>query len=507
MFQQFGWGIHAYAEGGHLDNLDFQGNISFNNGGLSGGWHANILVGGTQHVATNPKLNANYTYNADYLSKNDLGYAAGCTSPDVTNNYLVGDQSLDINGCSSLLITGNSFVGPISGFSAVVLPEQYLLRLDAADGGEGLRPSQRLRGRPSQHRDLQLGPPEHGVRERQLDPLARRRLRGAQRRRLLRCACADRDLLRRLDHAADEQPLRRDPHRGRRTRSDRARVQRLRAPPGFGRRQPEPDPHLDGHVDRHRNADPDFAPADRDLDPDIDVHGRAADFDADPHPVEHRDGRPADVHSDPYPVEYEHAGSADGHIDPDRDSRSSDGHANAIEYDDTGSSDATPTRTATSVPPTATRTPSNTTTPVPPTATPTRTATSVPPTATRTPSNTTTAVPPTATPTRTATSVPPTATRTPSNTTTASVAADRHAHADAHGHLRASVRHADADTHGHLRASIRHADADTHGHLRASVRHADADADPHAHAHIAGSRRRLRRPRRTWSASRRRPAI
>ncbi len=105
-----------------MDNLDFQGNISFNNGGLSGGWHANILVGGTQNVAANPKLNSNYTYNADYASKNDLGYAAGCTSPDVTNNYLVGNQSLDVNGCSSLLITGNSFVGPISGFSQSSFP-------------------------------------------------------------------------------------------------------------------------------------------------------------------------------------------------------------------------------------------------------------------------------------------------------------------------------------------------------------------------------------------------
>ena len=122
MFQQFGWGIHAYGEGGHMDNLDFQGNISFNNGGLSGGWHANILVGGTQNVAANPKLNANYTYNSDYLSKNDLGYAAGCSSPNVTNNYFVGDQSLDVNGCSSLTLTGNSFVGPISGFSQSSFP-------------------------------------------------------------------------------------------------------------------------------------------------------------------------------------------------------------------------------------------------------------------------------------------------------------------------------------------------------------------------------------------------
>ena len=32
-------------EGGHLDNFDFQGNVSFNNGILSGSYHTNILVG------------------------------------------------------------------------------------------------------------------------------------------------------------------------------------------------------------------------------------------------------------------------------------------------------------------------------------------------------------------------------------------------------------------------------------------------------------------------------
>ena len=87
----------------------------------------------------------------------------------------------------------------------------------------------------------------------------------------------------------------------------------------------------------------------------------------------------------------------------------------------------TPTRTATSVPPTATRTPTRTATrtatSVPPTATrtptrtATRTATSVPPTATRTPTKTTTPKPPTATPTRTRT---PTATRTFTKTLTPS---------------------------------------------------------------------------------------
>jgi hypothetical protein len=122
IFQQFGWGIHAYAEGGHLDNLDFRGNVSFNNGGLSGGYHANILVGGLQ-VATSPRLVSNYTYNQEQENKNDVGYAAGCTSPSVTDNYFVSGQALDVNDCSSLTITGNTFYGSTSGFSQTAFPD------------------------------------------------------------------------------------------------------------------------------------------------------------------------------------------------------------------------------------------------------------------------------------------------------------------------------------------------------------------------------------------------
>jgi hypothetical protein len=122
IFEQFGWGIHAYGEGGHLDNLDFQGNISFNNGGLSGGYHSNILVGGTQNSATNPKLTSNYTYNFDQQNNNNLGYAAGCTSPKVIDNYFVSGDALDVNNCSSMTITGNTFYGSISGFSQSAFP-------------------------------------------------------------------------------------------------------------------------------------------------------------------------------------------------------------------------------------------------------------------------------------------------------------------------------------------------------------------------------------------------
>ena len=92
------------------------------------------------------------------------------------------------------------------------------------------------------------------------------------------------------------------------------------------------------------------------------------------------------------------------------------------------SSNPTPTKTHTPVPPTATFTftPTKTNTPVPPTATfsftPTKTNTPVPPTSTSTPTRTDTPVPPTATfsftPTKTNTPVPPTATFTSTATKT-----------------------------------------------------------------------------------------
>ena len=121
IFQQFGWGVHAYAEGGYLDNLDFQGNISFNNGGLAANWTANILVGGLR-LATSPRLINNTTYTQGQGGSNNLGYSAGCTNPTVTGNYFVSGQALKVVACSSMTITGNTFYGSTSGFSQAAFP-------------------------------------------------------------------------------------------------------------------------------------------------------------------------------------------------------------------------------------------------------------------------------------------------------------------------------------------------------------------------------------------------
>ncbi len=77
---------------------------------------------GTQNKATNPKLISNFTYNTAQGNKNDLGYSAGCTSPNITNNYFASGEALDVNNCSSLTITSNTFYGSTSGFSPSVFP-------------------------------------------------------------------------------------------------------------------------------------------------------------------------------------------------------------------------------------------------------------------------------------------------------------------------------------------------------------------------------------------------
>jgi hypothetical protein len=116
----FAVGIHAYTEGGYLDNIKLQGNTLFNNGALSliTGFTDNILVGGINRPANNPTWISNYTY-TPFLAggNNNLGYMAGCTNAGVTGNYFAAADALTIFNCTGLSMTGNTFYGSISGFT------------------------------------------------------------------------------------------------------------------------------------------------------------------------------------------------------------------------------------------------------------------------------------------------------------------------------------------------------------------------------------------------------
>jgi hypothetical protein len=119
----FSYGIHAYAEGGHLDNIDMEGNISFTNGSLSqvSGYAGNLLLGGLT-VAHNPKMISNYAYFPSGGKYTNLGYSAGCANATVTNNYFAGGQSFKLVACSGVTMTGNTFYGSWAGFSPSSYP-------------------------------------------------------------------------------------------------------------------------------------------------------------------------------------------------------------------------------------------------------------------------------------------------------------------------------------------------------------------------------------------------
>ena len=126
IFDQFGSGIHAYAEKGAISTLIFDGNIVFTNGSLSArsGYSRNILVGG-QTIAEGITLSSNVTYYPfSGGGGNMLGYEAGCTHSTVHDNIFAGPDSLTVNNCADVQVTGNEFIGSKpNGISQVKYPQ------------------------------------------------------------------------------------------------------------------------------------------------------------------------------------------------------------------------------------------------------------------------------------------------------------------------------------------------------------------------------------------------
>ena len=107
IFRQFGCGIHAYTEGGTLDDLYFEGNTAFNNGSCPRcpALTTNFLIGAngcrpteprsSEKVAKKTSLLNNYSYfsSSGGVAAN-LGYSKGIASPTILDNYLVGGRAL-----------------------------------------------------------------------------------------------------------------------------------------------------------------------------------------------------------------------------------------------------------------------------------------------------------------------------------------------------------------------------------------------------------------------------
>ncbi|HVG31082.1 MAG TPA: right-handed parallel beta-helix repeat-containing protein [Pyrinomonadaceae bacterium] len=128
IFNQYGWGVHAYTEEGALNGLRFEGNVSFDNGAPAGARYDNILVGG-RRPAERITLVSNYTYETptggDTKPNVRLHYEA-TNNRDLTvkDNYFAGGSPVaSVADWLTVTMTGNTFYG-----------SKQLLELDMPEG-------------------------------------------------------------------------------------------------------------------------------------------------------------------------------------------------------------------------------------------------------------------------------------------------------------------------------------------------------------------------------------
>lgn len=116
IFNQYGYGFHAYTQGGKIDGFTLEGNVIFNNGQPTRERYRepNILVGGYV-PASRVALRSNYTWQplGTYAVNVQLHYSA-TNNQDVTvqNNYFAnGIWPLDVRDWRQVTFSGNTVTG------------------------------------------------------------------------------------------------------------------------------------------------------------------------------------------------------------------------------------------------------------------------------------------------------------------------------------------------------------------------------------------------------------
>jgi hypothetical protein len=117
MFNQFGYGVHAYSNAGSggLNNIKIEGNVAFNNGTLSTNSNSpNILFGG-EEPGRGITVRNNLTYYAPGISGRNLqiGYSSYRNSDvSVQGNYAAGGSPVvEFGYWSSAGVSSNTFIG------------------------------------------------------------------------------------------------------------------------------------------------------------------------------------------------------------------------------------------------------------------------------------------------------------------------------------------------------------------------------------------------------------
>ncbi len=119
IFNQFGFGIHGYAQTTTtLKNLVFDGNVLFNNGTPSDYENPNMQLGGST-IADNDTITSNMVYFSPGVSSSSngnvrIGYSSTVNGTAVMrNNYIVGGTlTLDVGYWTNLTVQSNTVVAP-----------------------------------------------------------------------------------------------------------------------------------------------------------------------------------------------------------------------------------------------------------------------------------------------------------------------------------------------------------------------------------------------------------
>ena len=104
IFNQYGYGLHTYAEGVPLHSFRILGNLAFNNA------NGDILVGGYTTPVDDIVVSDNSTYRTDNGTGARLGFQSSPRLGDVTltNNYIIG--ATQIQNWNNATLTGNTFL-------------------------------------------------------------------------------------------------------------------------------------------------------------------------------------------------------------------------------------------------------------------------------------------------------------------------------------------------------------------------------------------------------------
>lgn len=151
VFNQFGIGIHSYGtSNANLNNLHFEGNISFDNSVPSRQYRQRNLIVGGGTKPTNAQILNNYTYFYDNKGENvNLGYTGfGCINPNIHDNYVMGGQTaLNLYNCTGVQMSGNIVYGPLLNFAASQYPNNSYLASKPTGVRYFIRPNLYERGR------------------------------------------------------------------------------------------------------------------------------------------------------------------------------------------------------------------------------------------------------------------------------------------------------------------------------------------------------------------------